>query len=66
MSSYGFCLGCGGQVDERDVVSGGHVVTVPAHAQDSSCYDGEHANCPVPEEELCGPVEVEDDEAVQS
>lgn len=59
----GYCLGCGAMVADSEVTGGGHLVTVAGHARDESCSRGECANCPVPEQELCGPVEDEEMEA---
>lgn len=57
------CDSCGKDVDPKDLSGGGHVVTFDAHANDASCRAGDCANCPVQEQELCGPVvEVQEDE----
>lgn len=48
------CAGCGEDVPEDEVAFdyAGH--TVPEHANDYSCRDDRHSNCPVPV--LCGPI----------
>jgi hypothetical protein len=58
-----YCLGCGQEVGDSEVIGGGHVVTLSAHAGDDSCRRGECANCPVPEQNLCGPVESDEEGA---
>lgn len=48
------CLGCG-ETDPPDLHGDGHVVVVPGHAPDCGGYCG--GSCPIPVQELCGPVE---------